>query len=317
MKVMLRGVSLLPCEDGGRGGLLWLLAAGMPREAKMVALIAPGKTLAPGSFEVRALRLWQRTLCLPKTCPMTCKDLLAVNTFRKALLELQERKPHRLAGPWRGPEGQNYHIECIEDAALEAACNGRPHGGSDRMEQLLFSLVDTASSVVLRGIAGRHEWSVQDATQGDSCRDALVCQEEPDGRLRWSDGSVWIRPGGHLVDEMPTLEMLSQSMLGAIKCAADELLSITEENAVSGTAARSNWPARLVPLQPLDKNCSSSLAPFDLDKVEEQMRRFSSKLKPSDECSDGIDDDEDLSESEDDMMMMAMKKSSWTLRRRR
>ena len=58
---MLRGVSVLPDEQGGRTALLWLLAGGVPREAAMTALVAPTESLEPhdtwaASFRLEALR---------------------------------------------------------------------------------------------------------------------------------------------------------------------------------------------------------------------------------------------------------------------
>eukprot|EP00930_Biecheleria_cincta_P091040 TRINITY_DN8053_c0_g1_i1.p1 TRINITY_DN8053_c0_g1~~TRINITY_DN8053_c0_g1_i1.p1 ORF type:complete len:1502 (-),score=261.44 TRINITY_DN8053_c0_g1_i1:71-4576(-) len=282
MKVILRGVSLLPCEDGGRSGLLWLLAAGMPREPKMVALVAPAKTLLSPDFEVRALRLWRRTFCLPKASPITYQDLLAVNTFRQALLDLQKRKPHRLAGAWQGAQGQRYHIECLEDECSERDGSFSMHAGHNGMhgtEQLLFSMDGSSSSVLMRGAAGDKEWY---AEAGDFSGTVLTCQEHPDGQLSWTDGSVWTRPE-EIGDEISALQFLSPAMIYSIKHAASSLLSITSgETGMPSTGHQSCWPARLVGLEPSEASLPSSLAPFDLEAIEEKIRRFSEKLAPSD-----------------------------------
>eukprot|EP00913_Durusdinium_trenchii_P030773 g28821.t1 len=50
---VLRGVSVLPAKHRGRQALLWLLASGIPKDAKMTALCAPTAGLEPGRFEIR------------------------------------------------------------------------------------------------------------------------------------------------------------------------------------------------------------------------------------------------------------------------
>ena len=85
---VLRGSALLPGHDGGRTALTWLLAAGIPGASKCVALVAPCAK-GSSSFEMRGIRMWEKTFRLPASAPITEDDLMAANEFRRALGEFQ------------------------------------------------------------------------------------------------------------------------------------------------------------------------------------------------------------------------------------
>lgn len=113
----LKNAEVLPSTGHGRQALLWLLAAGVPREAKMTALVAPSARplssaqeleqsaigLDPTDFEVRGLWMWERsvhgrwkpfhekkrTFRMSNDAVITSDDLRVVNRFRDALANLQ------------------------------------------------------------------------------------------------------------------------------------------------------------------------------------------------------------------------------------
>eukprot|EP00971_Amphidinium_carterae_P336160 6472364-Amphidinium_carterae.1 len=113
---VLRGATVLPDTDGGRTALMWLLSSGIPREHEVVTYSRPRHD---GSCEVRALRLWDRTIWLPQHCGLTSSDFRIINQFRLAVSDMQKRLPHQLAGAWMGEwEGARVkvHIECVSKA---------------------------------------------------------------------------------------------------------------------------------------------------------------------------------------------------------
>lgn len=298
--VVLRGITLLSAEDGGRSALLQLLAAGVPREGKFVALAAPIPQSFAGDFEVRALRLWRRTLFLPRKDPITSNDLLSVNKFRSSLDQLQQRRAHRLAGPWQviGSDEIRY-IECVD-----ASSHGRS-GSCD--EGALF--VSGGSASLWLWPDSHAKWRVETEGEASLMQQAQVSTVEEDspGVLCWSDGSRWERQ--HALDsEEIVLQGLSPQVVECFCNAAEEMLSITtQSNAVSGDVVR-RWPGRLVPVY----QCSSaqasslqgrSLVPLDLSSMESQLKAFATRLSEANieetgtesgsDAEDGSDDDAD------------------------
>eukprot|EP00931_Biecheleriopsis_adriatica_P086333 TRINITY_DN61027_c0_g1_i1.p1 TRINITY_DN61027_c0_g1~~TRINITY_DN61027_c0_g1_i1.p1 ORF type:complete len:1595 (-),score=329.26 TRINITY_DN61027_c0_g1_i1:55-4839(-) len=307
-RVMMRGVSLLPDKDGGRSAILWLLAAGLPREAEMISLVAPGPSLAPGDFEVRALRMWQRTLCLPETAPLRASDLRAVNAFRRSFLELQRRKPHRLAGFWQvAGQPEQRHVECLDEVCLESL--GGPTSEAEdsgaaserdlkEREELLSVSGGSGVPLLMRGVAGGSRWVAAAGAGGTPAgHESCWCEEQPDGNLLWSNGSLWARPNSQF--ERPALEALASSTVFDFADAATSLLAVTGEAAKPEPA--SPWPARLVVLCP---ECPypkpSFLDPFDLAAVEAKLAPFVAQLTDADRIQDDSFDDEFFCRDDDD-----------------
>ncbi|CAE8607622.1 unnamed protein product [Polarella glacialis] len=333
MTTKLRGVSLLPHKDGGRTALLWLLAAGLPREGQMTALIAPGNSLAPGDFEVRALRMWQRTLCLQKGAALHDGDLRAVNAFRSTLLELQRRKTHRLTGIWRDTSGgEDRHIECLDGLpfgggrtdSVGSFSSRSPVTVSDNGHEELLSISRCAASggsasterQLIRGTAGGSCWSAVGGLGEKVDSLGISCEEQEDGSLRWSDGPLWVRAYGDSDSQAPALEAFASGTVSSFRKAAQSLLKLTclsEESAAEGSD--SCWPARLVPLRPRDFGVSpgSALTPLDLEAVEAKLAGFSSHLThvSADQAASFSRDgnsyeevsDDDNSEDEDDIFI--------------
>jgi len=298
--VVLRGATLLPSGDGGRSALLWLLAAGMPREAKFVALAAPCRSLARGDFEVRAVRFWQRTICLSEGEPLTGADLQTVNLFRSSLLELQRRRPHRLAGTWRVTgSGELRHIECLDAAQLALVVSG----GLQRL--------------MLRSEGGPC-WQAEVAESSDGAEHPWVAvgsaEEERAGVLSWSDGSRWEQLGANSDWRAPALDGLAPQTVLGFRRAAELVLGATEVDGAPpcGDCASPRWPARLVPVRTLAFEpaaegfpaAGSALAPLDLASVEARLAAFAARLSSDDlvaggqevsnlDCVDDSDDDDD------------------------
>eukprot|EP00929_Paragymnodinium_shiwhaense_P077332 TRINITY_DN39820_c0_g1_i1.p1 TRINITY_DN39820_c0_g1~~TRINITY_DN39820_c0_g1_i1.p1 ORF type:complete len:1502 (-),score=293.44 TRINITY_DN39820_c0_g1_i1:200-4705(-) len=294
--VALRGVTALPGDDGGRSAVLWLLAAGVPRDGKLVAFAAPGGSLQPGDYEVRALQLWQRTICFPSSDPLLASDLEAVNTYRRSLSALQQRLPHWLVGKWT-VEGtsRHYFIEHLghlaEEAHVGCAAGGRRHIAvsvrSDSEE--LFKLEQQSTK------HGRWRVVRCDSHADGSCCDAPLdgwwCDDEG-GELRWQGGARWLRADAYH-EERPLLDSLRADVVRAYREAAEHLLAITEDRGGESVAQR--LPARLVPLlreagapareveKPADASrdgdAQSSGAPLDLELVRRYMARFTSRLQ--------------------------------------
>jgi len=203
--ILLRGITVLPDRDQGRSAALWLLAGGVPREFKNVVLAAP----TVEGFEVRALRLWQRTFWFSKEDPVTNGDLQAVNDFRHSMLELRRRTPHRLAGTWSDGSGSLLHIESVAGAA-----------------EVLT-------------VTGAHELTMSSDGRRWCAAGEVVCEEREE-QLLWCDGSVWS------MDEVRLLGMVANGTVCSVRKAAQHILDITDPDSERGGAAR--WPARLVPL---------------------------------------------------------------------
>lgn len=318
--VMLRGVTLLPTEDGGRSALLWLLAAGVPREGKLVALAAPVGSLDPfsGDFEIRALRLWQRTLCLHPAEPITGGDLRTVNEFRTALLELQRRRPHRLAGLWRDGGGHEWTLECL---TAPKAVEGT-EDAEGPAEELILSGGPPGSRRVgarLRCRRGDSRWWLELA-EGAAAAEPCSAEESGGGvELSWADGSTWVRQEGRGSDA-PLLAALGKGAVQRLAAAAQALFGITagEQQAASAVPfgrtirrgmagshrplGQRRWPARLVPLhvaQGLGQG-APHLAPFNLGTVEAQLAAFAGRLTAEDaEGSENGHDDDDEPNDED------------------
>ena len=270
--LQLRGVTVLPSDDGGRSALLWLLAAGAPREASFVAMVAPHDQ---SGFVMRAMRFWQCTLWLPPTDPITDLDLRAVNAFRQALVELQRRRPHPAAGLWHAG-GQVHSVEQVDEVA---------EGGASGLEVLLASEGPGGRPLTLKGRVGEGRWRCYDG----ELQTLLEVHLGVDGCLAWSDGVRWVRPGGSGVDDaVPLLEALGPGVVAGFAEAARHLLAITEASDAA-PAAGPQWLARLVPLRPRPEAAGDPFAPFDLEAVEATMEDFRDRLR-----EDDVEDDEDL-----------------------
>jgi len=291
--VFLRGTSVLPTEDGGRSALIWLLAAGVPREARFVAMAAPTESCVHGDFEVRALRLWRQTFWLPRNDPVTSADLREVNNFRSALLNLQRRRPHRLAGAWRFAElSEERCIECID----EAPC---ADGSLKNQEYLLVS--GGSQGWWMCGPKDGHEWRiVAPEIAGDACLPERVSCVEVEGSLQWSDGTVWTRHWQD--DEQPLLGCLGVDSVRKLREAAININNITSAERGESAPCGRRWLPRLVPFctaQELVGGRRSFLAPLDLNAVEIAISEFAQKLTNKDFESD---DDQDVAVSDDEDM---------------
>jgi len=309
--VMMRGITLLPADDGGRGALLWLLAAGLPREESgMVAMAAPRYGSRPGDFEVRSVRMWTRTLCLPLGDPLSREDLMAVNACRRALLELQRRRPHRLAGAWRRVGGStDYYIECFGAASSE---DERPDSKADvllvRAEGAEFTLHCTEG----RSCSPPSYWEVRPAAD-PALRAAGPApshvEETLDGELRWSDNTTWARAGGagrSRADDsqVPPLASFGYRTLADFADAVGKLLTATDPSAAEAgplsSAAGRRWPGRLVPLRAQAEGVGGALKPFDLDSVEQKVGAFQRRLTEADAEEAASDADSETDSGEED-----------------
>jgi len=284
-----------------------------------VALAAPRHPDTPGDFELRALRLWQRTLCLPKGEPVTSTDLRAVNSFRCALLTMQQRLPHRLAGTWQAMDSdRSFHIECIDGNDG----SGRPRAEEPEGEEVL-EISGGPQPLLLYGCAGGSRWRISrtqaPGAAGQGCPPEFA--EDESGNIRWSDGSCWVRSGGD-DRQTPVLDKLGPETLKGFADAAEALLAITESHhgaeaaddadawAAEPGAAVARWPPRLVPFRPMAAYAScrraASLAPFDLAAVETYLASLCAQLTPEDQESDDAGGDGDTfsadgSDAEDEL----------------
>lgn len=313
--IMLRGATLLPTEDGGRGALLWLLAAGMPREAKLVAMVAPAPApLAHLSreFELRAVRLWQRTLCLHRSDPITGADLRTVNSFRNAFLGLVERRPHRLAGVWHDQHtDEEWTLECLGAPAASTGSENPPESLRVRSRPGPGAPHERPGEAVLVGRQGEEQWRLLQASGSAAGADLGQAQESAGScELRWTDGCVWTRQESR-GSEAPVLGALGPEVLDGFVVAARDLFNITaagmsdppgkdlRERSPSGHPGAKRWPSRLVPLhtQKAAAPLIAHLAPFNLQAIEEKISVFAAALTEEDadgsenEYEDDVDDD--------------------------
>lgn len=325
-----RGTTVLPQEDGGRTAILWLLAAGEPREGKFVGLMAPGQ--AQGEIEVRSVRLWRKTIWLRDDNPITSSDLRVVNSFRRSLIDLQHRKPHRLAGYWlvstpaagggsRVQESGRRHIECVETFVPISEQYSSRSAWRHKLEDVLWvSLGPTGFSLRLGSTERR--WEVQQPQPASDLEAAeepaslpAWCEEEEDGGLLWSDGTHWIRPsdeGRGTEVEMPALSSFSQETLAQFHRAAGKLFDITSEEelpSVPSESAQPKWLARLCPVRcdAGDLPHNGPPIPFNLVPAEEYLHEFREQLGPDDVETAGDrwhfhGDDLDAIEEEEDQI---------------
>eukprot|EP00927_Polykrikos_kofoidii_P028647 TRINITY_DN24963_c0_g2_i1.p2 TRINITY_DN24963_c0_g2~~TRINITY_DN24963_c0_g2_i1.p2 ORF type:complete len:592 (+),score=117.41 TRINITY_DN24963_c0_g2_i1:2536-4311(+) len=314
--IVLRGASALPSKDGGRSALLWLFAAGVPRESKIVALAAPLHNGGSGDFEVRAVRLWGQTLWLLREDPLSSGDLRAANAFRQALLAMQRRKPHRLCGTWDGADGNaTFHIECIDVASEKERDDAEDMQQACALADDVLHIMDSAGKLVLAMSAppGVRSWT-------EIGNMVVSVEEESEGVLVWMDGSRWTQRANSF-REAPTLDSLGEQTIQNFATAAHELLKITNGE-ISAADRRSRWPARLVPLRP--KGChargrpkqrrgrgpepvGNPLEPFDLEAVEAMISAFGAKLEGNDEdtaAENGniLDEGSDAENGDDDVV---------------
>jgi len=296
--------------------LLWLLAAGIPREGELVALTAPAiaSDLSSKEFEVRAVRLWQRTLCLRDDEPLTSGDFRVVNDFRRTLLQLQRRRPHRLAGIWKDSRtGHDVLIECLDEPCSKAASTNYSEAQEEKLS--VSFAAQSAPFGMLRGRQGETHWQLLGIESGI---DAGAAAEAGGGsQLQWTDGTVWTRGAGQSTEGYPLLGQIGSATVQAFESSARTLFGITcDGGAATGTVARGTrgacgtrrrqWPARLVPFRvmPEEGQVAGHLAPLDLGSVERCVAAFAAKLRPEDvegyEC-DGpeVPEVEDFEEFED------------------
>ncbi|CAJ1327557.1 unnamed protein product [Effrenium voratum] len=263
---MLRGVSVLPDEQGGRTALLWLLAGGVPREAAMTALVAPTESLEPHEFEVRGLWMWERTFRLPDHAVISSADLRAVNDFRQTYCELTQSRPHRLAGLWWDRKRHLFQIECLDD----------PSGGLSE----LLSIQDSRDAGNPTRLRQQGRSSLWVPLEGEG-----VCEETPEGLL-WR---------GELLSREPTVpaavEQLRLSAVQDWSRAADMLMQVAE----APPLRRGPWPGRIVPLV-----AETAMSPIDLDAVETLMANFRDQLRKMPEQSGFTSQDEDSDSDEDE-----------------
>jgi len=148
-----------------------------------------------------------------------------------------------------------------------------------------------------------------EGTCGDSTASGQLhhkCEEQHDGSLQWSDGSLWVRPNGDSNEQRPALEVFAGGTVKSFCSVARDLYSISAEEKPH---ASSSWPFRLVPLRPSPNSSLLGLPnqlPFDLEAAEAQMAMFCSQLtdahRTSAEDSDYETDDQAAydSDKEDD-----------------
>jgi len=287
--VTLRGSTLLPTGDGGRSALLWLLAGGMPGVEQLCVLAAPiGPDPCSGDFEIRALRLWRYTLHLRDGGFITKGDLRAANDFRTALVRMQRRRPHRLAGVWRahadGQAEERYLVEYRESPAsgaeedeevLSVTRLGAGDGAAGAREDAHGAASGRKADFELRGRRGSRDWGL--FQNGERLENA---QERStgagllfSGRWVWQDtgsgdecifqaGRLWTpqdqrQSGGYGGDGAPLLSQLGPTGPLEFRRAAQALFEMTRSDAHdhrqgSGDACRAprrhRWPARLAPL---------------------------------------------------------------------
>lgn len=317
--VMLRGSTVLPTGDGGRAAMLWLLSAGVPREGDFVALAAPQyfhHQPPSREYEVRALRLWERTFWLKPDEYITSGDLKVVNTFRHNFLEMQRRRPHRLAGLWANDDGdtEEYLIESL-------APPSRPTGSATATKVEILEVSTRYGSTPVGTLRGQHgstrwyftPWDAS-ATTGFQTTPAgeELSADEFEGDLRFSNGGLWLRHDKLGTDGSPLLGQICETSLKNVRDAAKTLFNNTAEAMQSRSddhndvAKRPQWPGRLVPFKvmPQHGHGTPHMAPFDVFKVEDYLTNFAAKLTPDDlegvsERNDGEDQDDVCSESDD------------------
>lgn len=298
--LQMRGSTLLPAEDGGRAAMLWLMAAGVPRDAGMVALVAPAfaAQVPTKEFEIRAFHLWQRIFWLGVDDPLTSEDLRAVNAYRSAALAFQRCRPHRLAGVWKeSTEGREILLESLglpPDAAAEAA--------GPAPEILTWSWPSAASGDSLGTLDGRQGEVTWQLRRHDKPGEVVGSAEEGDGgsTLTWTDGSKWSRMDGGSSEGYPLLGQIGQATAKAFLVAAEALFRrTTDETELMGRGSRPEstflpaggrrrWPPRLVPLtvqQPSEPGrgvAAPHLEPLDLARIEALIESFSAQLRPED-----------------------------------
>jgi hypothetical protein len=229
--------------------------------------------------------MWRRTFWLPRNDPLTSYDLREVNSFRSALLQMQRRKPHRLAGMWkRRDSNQERQIECIDEEL----------GG--KRECLLVT--DGTKTWTLRGEVAGHEWTVElPNNRKQSCDDLGMKCHEVEGHLEWSCGDIWIR---HETSETPVLSGLGVSTVRKLRQAGQKIWDITSVER-GDPVASTKWIPRLVPFSTINRNAdarSHFLAPLDLNPVETSIDNFAKKLRQTDIESEDEDQDGDVSEEE-------------------
>jgi len=315
--VVLRGTTKLPDQDGGRAAFLWLLAAGVPREGNLVALAAPRRSddddEVVSGFEVRAVRMWRRTFWLPNSAPITDEDLHMANGFRHALRQFQRRKPHRLAGTWRGSNGETIILDCVD---MEASLQEE--------EGEVLRVCGLSRSMFLVG--GPLRWVLQE----HNGHELLSGTAESDGQLCWTDETSWTRredssastyarQSGSEYEQQPLLSLVAADIVEDLRHAADELLEYSRgDESVSsagGKACSRRWPARLVPLRQIvaenDLRVSKKMRPkpsnlelLDLGLVERYVNNLRAQLTEADAETDdegmGVDCDEEDDDDQDD-----------------
>merc|ERR1719424_2133507 len=223
------------------------------------------------------------------------------------MLELQRRRPHRLAGVWRVENSRSErHVECVEASVTTHASSGRPN-----QECLIIS--GGCENLRLCGARDGNEWSVVAPENTDkSCEvPGLTCVETA-GQLQWSDGTVWTRDWQ---DEQPMLGCLGAASVKQLREAAADMNNITCAERGEAMPCGRRWLPRLVAFrsqkskstsEPQCRNqksrgvsSTSFLAPLDLDTVEATISDFARKLKDNDvesaddvEAEDASDEDE-------------------------
>lgn len=259
--VTMRGSTVLPDEYGGRTALLWLLASGHPLSGELVALASPGFG-ADRRLEIQGVRVWQRTLRLPRSSPITADHLQAVNRFRAALSEVQRRRYHRLAGTWDvtkkvGPAFTTIgkkHVECLDIGEQKPRAPSMPRSACEGLK--------IAGEAMPSGFT------------------------EAEGRLSWADDdTTWARSSSACAaDEFCLLAGIAPEVIQDLREAARNLLWPISSHATSDK----RWPKRLVPLR-VTAGHIGGLAPFDIGPAEMRIAAFRAELGDSD--AEESDDD--------------------------
>jgi len=280
-KRVLRGVSVLPNEDGGRTAIMWLFAGGAQREKEFVTYCRPRRG---GGCEVRALRIWERTLWLPLDRGLSSSDLRIVNEFRQAVCEMQKRLPHPAAGLWLGPwedRRTHLHIECISKA------------DQGMSSELLVTDLTTGKKYNLTWDADRRAGAV---ASRDLSTSTLHYRLDVDSwrstaKIIWCDGEYerfqWHRE--ERAQDFPNFCNFSQGVVDQMRQAAEKLLEATDSSKerFHCVGDGQGMPGRLIPLELCEPHqvgkggteYDNYATPFNLDKLEAKMEQFAAEVE--------------------------------------
>lgn len=256
---VLRGVSVLPAKHRGRQALLWLLASGIPKDAKMTALCAPTAGLEPGRFEIRGVWMWERTFRLSNDAILSAEDLRAVNRFREALKQLQSYQTHAWAGDWMDQFRTAVRIDCL----------GEYLRVSDQS-------VQDAKTFYYRSVDGA--WVAAEEGQ-----EMLV--ELSEGQLQWGERMLT-----RTEEDLAIFKQFNPSSVQAFHQAARDFLQV----ASAEPQRRGPWPGRFVPLC-----ADGPLSAFNLERIDGLLEPFRERLQEMPQLSGFVSEEEEEEEDDE------------------